>query len=104
MPGLRRYGPGRRTTRGRHLAVGARTPWYRCCLLVGAPSDKTSLAGPVPWKSVVSTDPFEDLKRHVVEGARLLHEPGSSHGRLSYYVRQPTIDSPRRKLNARCRT
>jgi hypothetical protein len=104
MTGLRRYGPGRRTTRGRHLAVGARTPWYRCCLLVGAPSDKTSLAGPVPWKSVVSMGGFKDQNRRVVEGARLLHEPGSSLGQLSYYVRHLTIDSSRRKLNARCRT
>jgi hypothetical protein len=40
------------------------------CLLVGAPSNKTSRAGPVAWKSVVSMGPFKDQNRHVIEGAR----------------------------------
>ncbi len=40
------------------------------CLLVGAPSNKTSRAGPVAWKGVVSMGPFKDQNRHVIEGAR----------------------------------
>ncbi len=40
------------------------------CLLVGAPSNKTSRAGPVSWKSVVSMGPFKDHNRHLVETAR----------------------------------
>jgi hypothetical protein len=40
------------------------------CLLVGAPSSKTSRAGPVTWKGAVSMGPFKDQNRHVVEGAR----------------------------------
>ena len=40
------------------------------CLLVGAPSNKTSRAGPVTWKGVVSMGPFKDQNRHVMEGAR----------------------------------
>jgi len=41
------------------------------CLLVGAPSNKTSRVGPVSWKAVVAMGPFRDHNRHVVEGARL---------------------------------
>ncbi|HWS73865.1 MAG TPA: hypothetical protein VN324_01870 [Quisquiliibacterium sp.] len=41
------------------------------CLLVGAPSNKTSRAGSVAWKSVVAMGPFKDHNRHIVEGARL---------------------------------
>jgi hypothetical protein len=41
------------------------------CLLVGTPSNKTSRAGPVSWKSVVAMGPFKDHNRHIVEGARL---------------------------------
>ncbi len=40
------------------------------CLLVGAPSNKTSRAGPVTWKSVVSMGPFKDHNRHIVEKAK----------------------------------
>ncbi|MCZ7560675.1 MAG: hypothetical protein M5U30_11920 [Burkholderiaceae bacterium] len=40
-------------------------------LLVGAPSNKTSRAGPVAWKSVVSMGPFKDHNPHIVERARL---------------------------------
>ena len=39
------------------------------CLLVGAPSNKTSRVGPVAWKSVVAMGPFKDHNRHIVEGA-----------------------------------
>ena len=41
------------------------------CLLVGAPSNKTSRAGPVAWKSVVAMGPFKDHNAHIVERARL---------------------------------
>ncbi len=41
------------------------------CLLVGAPSNKTSRAGPVTWKSVAAMGPFKDHNRHLVEAARL---------------------------------
>lgn len=41
------------------------------CLLVGTPSNKTSRAGPVSWKSVVAMGPFKDHNRHIVEAARL---------------------------------
>ena len=40
------------------------------CLLVGAPSNKTSRVGPVTWKTVVSMGPFKDHNRHIVESAR----------------------------------
>lgn len=40
------------------------------CLLVGAPSNKTSRVGPVTWKSVVAMGPFKDHNRHIVEHAR----------------------------------
>lgn len=39
------------------------------CLLVGAPSNKTSRVGPVTWKSVVAMGPFKDHNRHIVEAA-----------------------------------
>jgi hypothetical protein len=41
------------------------------CLLVGAPSNKTSRVGPVAWKTVVAMGPFKDHDRYIVEGARL---------------------------------
>ncbi|TXL64770.1 hypothetical protein [Zeimonas arvi] len=41
------------------------------CLLVGTPSNKTSRAGPVAWKSVVAMGPFKDHNRHIFETARL---------------------------------
>jgi len=41
------------------------------CLLVGAPSGRTSrAAGPVTWQGTVSMGPFKDQNRHVVDGAR----------------------------------
>ncbi len=40
------------------------------CLLVGTPSNKTSRAGPVSWKSVVAMGPFKDHNRHLVDAAR----------------------------------
>ena len=40
------------------------------CLLVGAPSSRTSRAGPVSWQHAVAMGPFKDHNRHIVEGAR----------------------------------
>lgn len=41
------------------------------CLLVGAPSNKTSRVGPVTWKNAPAMGPFADHNRHIAEGARL---------------------------------
>ncbi len=41
------------------------------CLLVGAPSNKTSRAGPVTWRTGMSMGPFKDHNRHLTEAARL---------------------------------
>lgn len=40
------------------------------CLLVGAPSNKTSRAGPVVWKAAAAMGPFKDHNRHLVMSAR----------------------------------
>ncbi|MCX7273473.1 MAG: hypothetical protein NTV19_09890 [Burkholderiales bacterium] len=40
------------------------------CLLVGAPSNKTSRAGPVAWQSVVAMGPFRDHNRHLTDAAK----------------------------------
>lgn len=41
------------------------------CLLVGAPSGRTSRAGPVVWKAATSMGPLKDHNRHIAEHARL---------------------------------
>jgi len=40
------------------------------CLLVGAPSARTSRAAPVAWKGVVAMGPFKDHNTHIADGAR----------------------------------
>lgn len=41
------------------------------CLLVGAPSGRTSRAAPVVWKAAAAMGPLKDHNRHIVERARL---------------------------------
>ena len=41
------------------------------CLLVGAPSNKTTRVAPVAWKTAPSMGPFKDHNRHIVDTARL---------------------------------
>lgn len=41
------------------------------CLLVGAPSGRTSRAGPVVWKTASSMGPLKEHNRHIAEHARL---------------------------------
>ena len=41
------------------------------CLLVGAPSGRSSRVGPVVWKSAAAMGPLKDHNRHIAEHARL---------------------------------
>lgn len=41
------------------------------CLLVGAPSGRSSRIGPVVWKSATAMGPFKDHNRQIAERARL---------------------------------
>jgi hypothetical protein len=55
---------------------GATTPYVTMplgpyCLLVGAPSGRTSKSAPVVWQSATAMGPLKDHNRHIVEQARL---------------------------------
>jgi hypothetical protein len=41
------------------------------CLLVGAPSGRTTRVGPVVWKAAAAMGPLKDHNRHIAEHARL---------------------------------
>jgi hypothetical protein len=65
------------------------------CLLVGAPSNKTSRAGPVAWKSVIAMGPFKDHNRHIVEGARLWLVATTDEQLAAVQARFAPEDAPR---------